>query len=113
MEWLSGVWCGSVYDPSLGLAYRDRQYPPRIKNIFDEPEEDGSDPPPPYWAFPWAGGMTLARHILVRPGTVTDRRVLDLGAGSGLVAIAAAMVGASEVVERQGARPLAFYALNG
>jgi predicted nicotinamide N-methyase len=63
-----------------------------------EPEEDGSDPPPPYWAFPWAGGMALARHILDRPGTVTGRRVLDLGAGSGLVAIAAAMAGASEVI---------------
>ena len=63
-----------------------------------EPDEDGSDPPPPYWAFPWAGGMALARYILDRPETVTGRRVLDLGAGSGLVAIAAAMAGASEVI---------------
>jgi predicted nicotinamide N-methyase len=63
-----------------------------------EPHEDGSDPPAPYWAFPWAGGMALARHILDRPETVTGRRVLDLGAGSGLVAIAAAMAGASEVI---------------
>ena len=63
-----------------------------------EPNEDGSDPPPPYWAFPWAGGMALARHILDRPETVMGRRVLDLGAGSGLVAIAAAMAGASEVI---------------
>jgi predicted nicotinamide N-methyase len=65
---------------------------------LSEPNEDGSDPPPPYWAFPWAGGMALARHILDQPGTVTGRRVLDLGAGSGLVAIAAAMAGASEVI---------------
>ena len=63
-----------------------------------EPNEDGSDPPPPYWAFPWAGGMALARHILDRPETVSGRRVLDLGAGSGLVAIAAAMAGASSVI---------------
>lgn len=63
-----------------------------------EPNEDGSDPPPPYWAFPWAGGMALARHILDRPVTVTGRRVLDLGTGSGLVAIAAAMAGASQVI---------------
>jgi predicted nicotinamide N-methyase len=63
-----------------------------------EPNDDGSDPPPPYWAFPWAGGMALARHILDRPVTVTGRRVLDLGAGSGLVAIAAAMAGASKVI---------------
>ena len=63
-----------------------------------ETDEDGSAAPPPYWAFPWAGGMALARHILDRPETVTGRRVLDLGAGSGLVAIAAAMAGASQVI---------------
>jgi predicted nicotinamide N-methyase len=57
----------------------------------------GADPPPPYWAFPWAGGLALARHILDRPQTVAGRRVLDLGAGSGLVAIAAAMAGAAAV----------------
>ena len=63
-----------------------------------ERNDGRSDPPPPYWAFPWAGGMALARHILNRPETVAGRRVLDLGAGSGLVAIAAAMAGASAVV---------------
>jgi predicted nicotinamide N-methyase len=62
------------------------------------PDEDGSDPPAPYWAFAWAGGIALARHILDRPETVTGRRVLDLGAGSGLIAIAAAMAGASEAI---------------
>jgi predicted nicotinamide N-methyase len=63
-----------------------------------EPNEDGSDPPPPYWAFPWAGGMALARYILDRPESVAGRRVLDLGAGSGLVAIAAAKAGARHVI---------------
>jgi predicted nicotinamide N-methyase len=63
-----------------------------------EPNADGSDPPPPYWAFPWAGGLALARHILDRPETVAGRRVLDLGAGSGLVAIAAAKAGAARVI---------------
>ena len=41
--------------------------------------------------------MALARHILDRPETVAGRRVLDLGTGSGLVAIAAAKAGASRV----------------
>ena len=59
--------------------------------------DKGADPPPPYWAFPWAGGMALARHILDRPETVRGRRVLDLGAGSGIVAIASALSGASAV----------------
>ncbi|HKF74240.1 MAG TPA: 50S ribosomal protein L11 methyltransferase [Stellaceae bacterium] len=50
--------------------------------------------PPPYWAFAWAGGQALARHILDHPELVRERGVLDFGAGSGLVAIAAAKSGA-------------------
>ncbi len=56
-----------------------------------------SGAPPPYWAYHWAGGAALARHVLDRPATVKGRRVLDLGAGSGIVAVAAAMAGAAEV----------------
>ncbi|MDR7228976.1 putative nicotinamide N-methyase [Caulobacter sp. BE264] len=52
----------------------------------------------PYWARPWGGGLVLARHVLDKPQTVTGRRVLDLGAGSGLVAIAAALAGAADVM---------------
>lgn len=52
----------------------------------------------PYWAYPWAGGLALARHFHERPHKVAGRAVLDLGAGSGLVAIAAARAGASEVI---------------
>jgi predicted nicotinamide N-methyase len=52
----------------------------------------------PYWAYPWAGGLALARHFHERPHKVAGRAVLDLGAGSGLVAIAAAKAGASEVI---------------
>lgn len=62
------------------------------------PDEDGAEPRPPYWAYPWAGGAVLARYILDRPQTVAGRRVLDLGAGSGIVGIAAAKAGASEVI---------------
>jgi predicted nicotinamide N-methyase len=53
---------------------------------------------PPYWAYPWGGGLALARHFLDRPETVRGRRVLDLGAGSGLVAIAAAKAGARAAI---------------
>lgn len=52
----------------------------------------------PYWAYPWAGGLALARYVLDRPETAAGRRVVDLGAGSGLVAIAAALAGAREVM---------------
>lgn len=49
----------------------------------------------PYWAWPWAGGLALAQHILAHPDAVAGQRVLDLGAGSGLVGIVAAKAGAS------------------
>lgn len=51
----------------------------------------------PFWAFPWAGGVALARHLLDHPSLVEGRRVLDIGSGSGLVAIAAAQAGATHV----------------
>lgn len=53
--------------------------------------------PPPFWAFAWAGGQALARYLLDRPETVAGREVLDFGSGSGLVAIAAAKAGATQV----------------
>lgn len=58
----------------------------------------GEDVVEPYWAFVWGGGLALARHLLDRPETVAGRRVLDLGAGSGLVAVAAMKAGAASVL---------------
>jgi predicted nicotinamide N-methyase len=52
----------------------------------------------PYWAFPWAGGQALARHVLDHPEVVRGRRVLDFATGSGLVAVAAARAGAASVL---------------
>ncbi len=54
--------------------------------------------PPPFWAFAWAGGQGLARHILDHPEIVRGTKVLDFASGSGLVAIAAAKAGAASVV---------------
>jgi predicted nicotinamide N-methyase len=57
-----------------------------------------SDQPPPFWAFAWAGGTALARYLLDHPDEVAGRGVLDLAAGSGLVAVAAAKSGAATVL---------------
>ena len=54
--------------------------------------------PPPFWAFAWAGGQGLARHVLDHPHRVAGRRVLDFASGSGLVAIAAMKAGAAHVL---------------
>jgi predicted nicotinamide N-methyase len=53
---------------------------------------------PAYWAFCWASGQVLARHILDNPELVRNKRVMDFGAGSGIVAVACAMAGAEQVI---------------
>lgn len=53
--------------------------------------------PPPYWAFPWAGGQALTRFLLDHADWVKGKRVLDFAAGSGLSAIGAAKAGAALV----------------
>lgn len=63
-----------------------------------EEELDEIGLPPPFWAFAWAGGQALARHVLDRPELVLGKAVLDLAAGSGLVAIAALKAGAPQAL---------------
>jgi predicted nicotinamide N-methyase len=62
-----------------------------------EEELEAAGVPPPYWAFAWAGGQALARYVLDDPAIVRERRVLDFGAGSGLLSIAAGKAGARAV----------------
>lgn len=59
---------------------------------------DDPDFASPYWAYHWAGGLALARFLLDHPERVAGRRVLDLGTGAGLVAIAADRAGAAQVI---------------
>ncbi len=49
---------------------------------------------PPYWAFAWPGGQATARYLLDNPEMVRAKRVVDIGSGSGIAAIAAMMAGA-------------------
>lgn len=74
--------------PEIRLATAAEPY-----GLWDKTARDA----PPFWAFPWAGGQGLARHVLDHPGLVRGRRVLDVASGSGLVAIAAAKAGAASV----------------
>jgi predicted nicotinamide N-methyase len=81
--------------PEISLHLADEAVP-----LWQKTEEDLATIglPPPFWAFAWAGGQALARYLLDHPGEVAGRRVLDVGAGSGLVAIAAAKAGAASVI---------------
>ncbi|MGC9953407.1 MAG: methyltransferase [Rhizomicrobium sp.] len=69
---------------------------PLWRKTEEKLEEQGV--PPPYWAFAWAGGQALARYVLDHPEVVRGKSVLDFGSGSGLVAIAAAKAGATQVL---------------
>jgi predicted nicotinamide N-methyase len=81
--------------PEIVLHVADEAVP-----IWQKTEEelDALGLPPPYWAFAWAGGQALARYLLDHRHEVAGKRVLDLAAGSGLVAIAAAIAGAAPVI---------------
>jgi len=58
----------------------------------------GRTVPPPFWGYPWPGGIALARTVLDYPALVAGARVLDLGTGGGVAALAAKLAGAREVV---------------
>lgn len=61
-------------------------------------EELAEGEAPPFWAFCWGSGQALARYVLDHPESVRGKRVVDLGTGSGIVAIAAARAGAAHVL---------------
>lgn len=75
-----------LIDPSS----MQRQFSPQeTQRLLDEP---------PYWCFCWASGLALAQWILQHPELVAGKRVIDVGAGSGIVALAAKLAGARTVV---------------
>lgn len=80
--------------PDIALHLADEAVP-----LWHRTEEELGEMglPPPFWAFAWAGGQALARHVLDHPDLVEGRSVLDFASGSGLVGIAAAKAGARVV----------------
>lgn len=86
--------CAPPHVPEIELYLASEAHDLWLKT---EDELDVLGLPPPYWAFAWAGGQGLARHLLDHPGLVTGKSVLDFASGSGLVAIAARHAGAASV----------------
>lgn len=52
---------------------------------------------PMFWLFCWASGHAMARYLIDNPRIIYGKRVLDLGCGSGVAAIAAAKAGAAKI----------------
>jgi len=81
--------------PELQLFLLNADYPQHglsaevVEQLMDNPL---------YWVFCWASGQVLARFLRDDPSWVAGKRVLDFGCGSGVVAIAAALCGAREVI---------------
>ncbi|MGL4262532.1 MAG: class I SAM-dependent methyltransferase [Afipia sp.] len=80
--------------PEISLLLADEAVP-----LWHKTEEEIGEAglPPPFWAFAWAGGQALARHVLDNADLVNGKSVLDLASGSGLVGIAAMKAGATSV----------------
>jgi len=95
---------------TLPVAQLQRVRLPGLSNIelalINEDFPTGPLPPevmhavvaqPAYWAFCWGSGLALAQFLLTYPHWVQGKSVVDLGSGSGIAAIAAALAGASDV----------------
>lgn len=72
--------------------------PRNMQRAFSPEETQALLNNPPYWCFCWASGLALANWLLAHPEQVQGKRVIDFGAGSGIVAIAAAKAGAAQVL---------------
>jgi predicted nicotinamide N-methyase len=86
---------GLPHVPEIRLHLADEAH-----DLWKKTEEELAEIglPPPFWAFAWAGGQGLARHVLDHPPLVRGKRILDFATGSGLVAITARLAGAEEVI---------------
>jgi predicted nicotinamide N-methyase len=81
-----------------GLAPLRLHLADEVLPLWHAVQQETGDPdtPLPYWAFAWGGGLALAHYLRDHPEAVAGRRVFDLAAGSGIVAIAALAAGATD-----------------
>jgi predicted nicotinamide N-methyase len=89
------------------LISRPVDYDRLIDDAAADPEQNL-----PYWAELWPSGVALAAKIARDPGIVRNRRVLELGCGLGVTAIAALRAGADLLVTDYAPEALALCALN-
>jgi predicted nicotinamide N-methyase len=83
---------------------------PRNADDLISEEDFVKDERLPYWADIWPSARVLADRVAVMP--VSERRFLELGCGSGLVSVAAAMAGFEVTATDYYDEALRFTALN-
>jgi predicted nicotinamide N-methyase len=89
------------------LISRPVDYDRLIDDAAADPEQNM-----PYWAELWPSGVALAARIAQDSGIVRGRRVLELGCGLGVTAVAALRAGADLVVTDYSPEALALCSLN-
>jgi predicted nicotinamide N-methyase len=96
--------------PRAGVTLRIAR-PEQFDHLLDHVEND-PEQNLPYWAELWPSGIALAAAILREPRQLANRRVLELGCGLGVTAIAALRAGADLLVTDYALEALALCALN-
>jgi predicted nicotinamide N-methyase len=82
--------------PRSGVEYRITK-PNDIDSLLTLAENDPEENLP-YWAALWPSGIALADEILAEPDLVRTGRVLELGTGLGVTAMAALSVNADLII---------------
>jgi predicted nicotinamide N-methyase len=105
---------GSIALPNGGRIHYT--HPRAAMAVLYETNFDATEEYPPYWAELWPSGVELARAVSAarnRSGTdLTGAKVLELGCGLGLPAIAAALAGAKVLATDRSPDGVAFAAEN-
>jgi len=86
---------------------RPIDYDRLIDDVAADPEQNL-----PYWAELWPSGVALAAKLTRHPEIVRGKRVLELGCGLGVTAIAALRAGAHLLVTDYAPEALALCSLN-
>lgn len=72
-----------------GASFQRALEPDEVSAVLNEPA---------YWCFCWGSGYAQAQWLFEHPHYVKNKTVLDFGCGSGVVAIAAALLGAERTI---------------
>ncbi|MDQ3411473.1 MAG: methyltransferase domain-containing protein [Chloroflexota bacterium] len=106
---------GSMVRRVVDLPWSGRSYavvmPADIDPLLDRVVDD-SEQNLPYWAELWPSGVALADRIERNPEALYGRRVIELGCGLGVTAVAALRAGADLVAADYAAEALALCRLN-
>jgi predicted nicotinamide N-methyase len=106
---------GSLRRSRVNLPESDVRLTIRRPKDFDRLLEMAAPDPEqnlPYWAELWPSGIALAAKIAREPGALSGKRVLELGCGLGVTAIAALRAGAELLVTDYAQAALDLCALN-